>query len=220
MRSVRGFPGDGTEPEKNSFANFVVSRSSRFLSDGMASPKRRAAFVIVSLPWQTKHRQANVAKHQPRRRGDPRALLPRARPRLRVAGRLHGHRRVHRARGARQLRLRHAQAEPDARPAALPAPAQAHHAQRDGRAEVPLLHAHVHRAPVDPPPHRQRERDVGALLPDADAVLQPPEEQLQTQSAQNNQGRAAGAVDASAARRGGAALARRSARTPSRPTSG
>ena len=124
----------------------------------------------------------------PGRRRDPRPVLPRARPRLRLAGRLHGHRRVHRARRARELRLRHAQAEPDARPAALPAPPPAHDAERDGRAQVPLLHADVHRAPVDPAPHGQRERVLGALLADADALLHADAEQLQTQSKQEQPG--------------------------------
>src|SRR6187431_2670927 len=107
----------------------------------------------------------------PRRRRDPRSVLSGTRPRLRVAGRLHGHGRVYRARRARQLRLRHAQGQPDARAAALPAPAFAHHAERDARAQVPLLHADVHRAAVDSSQGRISERVLGQILADADAVL-------------------------------------------------
>jgi thymidylate synthase (FAD) len=81
-------------------------------------------------------------------------------------------------------------------PAALPAPPQAHHPERDGGAEVPLLHAHVHRAPVDPAPHGVVNEYSGrySLMP---MLFYTPEaEQLQTQSKRNNQGRSGQAVDA------------------------
>ena len=99
-----------------------------------------------------------------RRRGDPRSLLSRARPRLRRAGRLHGLRRGRRARRARVVRLRHAAHEPDARAHPLPPSAPAHHAVRDGGAQVPLRDADLRRPAVDPAPDRVGQRVLGTLL--------------------------------------------------------
>ena len=103
--------------------------------------------------------------------------FPGARPRVRGAGRLHGHRRRHRAGRPGELRLRHpaAQQDPGAHP--LPAAPQAHHPQRDGGAEVPLLHAHLHRPPVDPASHGQRQRVQRPLFADSHALLLPQAEQ-------------------------------------------
>ncbi len=50
------------------------------------------------------------------------------------------------------------------RPRPLPPPPPAHHALRDGRVQVPRRDAHLHRPPVDPPPHGQRQRILRPLL--------------------------------------------------------
>ena len=115
-----------------------------------------------------------------------------------VAGRLHGHRRVHRARGARQLRLRHAQAEPT-------------------RGLLRYLRRHKHTTPsemVELKFHccmpmfiarqwiRHRTANVNeysgrySLMPML--FYTPDEAQLQTQSKRNNQGRSGQTVGARA----------------------
>ena len=166
-----------------------------------------ASAVIRML---TSRGDGNQATDQPGSRRDSGALLSRARSRLRVAGRLHGDRRVRRTRGARQLRLRHATAQRDAWAPPLSATPQAHHAQRNGGAEVPLLHAHVHRPAVDPPQDGERERVLGALLPDADAVLP-------RRTPRSSRPRAARTTRATSGRGGGRRRSRRGAPARWRP---
>ena len=89
------------------------------------------------------------ASHRPRGRRDPGRLLPRPRPRLCRVGRLHGDRRLRRTGRPGQLRVRHAKGVRHAGIGPLPEAAPPHHPVGDGRVQIPLRDADVHRAAVD-----------------------------------------------------------------------
>ena len=104
-------------------------------------------------------------------RGDPLRGAAGARPRLRAGGRLHGRRCRRGAGGAGLLRQGHAARQRGCRAHQLPDAPSPYHAVRDVRDQVPRQAADLRRAPVDPPPHRQRQRVLGALLDPRQRVL-------------------------------------------------
>ena len=87
--------------------------------------------------------------------------------------RLHGRRCRRRAGGARVLRPRHQEGQRGSRADQLSDAAPPHDAVRDVRDQVPREAADLRRAAVDPPPHRQRERILGALLDPRQRILHP-----------------------------------------------
>ena len=101
------------------------------------------------------------------------AADPGARPRLRPRRRLHGRRRRHRPGRARLLRRRHQDGQRRRRPDPLPDAPPPHDAVRDVRAEAAREAADLRRPPVDPPPHRQRQRVLRPLLDPRPRVLHP-----------------------------------------------
>ena len=107
---------------------------------------------------------ADPARRGAGARGDPVPAAAGARPRLRAGDRLHGRRRCDRAGGAGVLRARHQEGQRRPRADQLPDAHAAHLAVRDVRAEAAREAADLRRAAVDPPPHRQRQRVLGALL--------------------------------------------------------
>ena len=103
--------------------------------------------------------------------GDPLPGAAGARSRLRPRHRLHGRRCRRRAGRARLLRPRHQEGQRGPRADQLPDAAPPHDAVRDVRDQVPREAADLRGAAVDPPPHRQRERVLGALLDPRQRVL-------------------------------------------------
>ena len=90
--------------------------------------------------------------------------FPRPRRRVRARRGLHGRRRVGRAGGARLVRRRHEARPRRSRPHPLSAAARAHDAVRDVRDQAARARAHGRVAPVDPPPHGERQRILDALF--------------------------------------------------------
>ena len=138
-----------------------------------------------------------------------------ARSRLRPRRRLHGRRRRRRAGGARVLRPRHQEGQRGSRADQLPDAASPHDAVRDVRDQVPREAADLRGAPVDPPPHRQRERVLGALLDPRQRVLS-----AQARASRGpEQGQPPGPRRGAGRQGGRARLRRCSRRTPSWSTS-
>ena len=118
-----------------------------------------------------RRRAADAAADRAGAGGNPVPGAAGARSRLRPRRRLHGRRCRRRAGGARVLRPRHQEGQRGSRADQLPDAASPHDAVRDVRDQVPREAADLRGAPVDPPPHRQRERILGALLDPRQRVL-------------------------------------------------
>ena len=146
---------------------YLVAR--RFPPPGVA-PR----LTICRSPWN------NETEHAATRRATVPALEarlgaadPGPRPRLHPRRRLHGRRRRHRAGRPRLLRRRHQDRPRRRRPDPLPDAPLALDPLRDVRAEAAREAAGLRRPPVDPPPHRQRQRILGPLLDPRPRVLHP-----------------------------------------------
>ena len=157
----------------------------------VARPVRRcmaAGGCAGGVPWPTIRTRRRRRPRSPRRgAGSPPTIrptvpaleamlfqaVPGARPRLRPGHRLHGRRRGDRAGGPGLLRPRHQAGAGGCRADPLPDAPPAHHAVRDVRDQVPRQTADLRRPPVDPAPHRQRERVFRALLDPGQGVLHP-----------------------------------------------
>ncbi len=105
--------------------------------------------------------------------GNPLRGAAGARPRLCPGHRLHGRRRRDRAGGARLVRARHQAGQRGPGPHQLSDAAPPHDAVRDVRDQVPRQIADLCRAAMDPPPHRQRQRILGALFDPRQRILHP-----------------------------------------------
>ena len=96
---------------------------------------------------------------------------PGAGSRLRPRDRLHGRRRGGGAGRPRLLRPGHAPGIRGCRADPLSDAPPAHHAVRDVRDQIPREAADFRGAPMDPPPHRQRERIFRALFHPGPGIL-------------------------------------------------
>ena len=109
----------------------------------------------------------------PAPRGPPRPAHPRPRPRFHPRRRLHGRRRRHRPGRPRLLRRRHQDRPRRRRPHPLPDAPLALDPLRDVRDQAAREAPGLRRPPVDPPPHRQRQRILRPLLDPRPRVLHP-----------------------------------------------
>ena len=104
-------------------------------------------------------------------RGDSLRADARARPRVRARRRLHGRRRRGRSGGPGVLWQGDAKRARRCRAHQLSHAPPPHDAVRDVRDQVPREASHLRRAPMDPAPHRQRQRVLGALFDPRQGVL-------------------------------------------------
>ena len=142
-------------------------------------PGRLRTRLPMSL---TAEQQAEIAaaRRRPTRRATVPALEarlgaahPRPRPRLHPRRRLHGRRRRHRPGRPRLLRRRHQDRPRRRRPHPLPDAPLALDPLRDVRDQAAREAPGLRRPPVDPPPHRQRQRILRPLLDPRPRVLHP-----------------------------------------------